>query len=103
MPSVFSHSAVVAGLPVGAPGSLIAPGRTLTETVDDAFAEDATWAAAGRAGEAAATTAERAAAGPATGELTAAGPAAVADAAVAAAIAVMPAARVNLALCIQTP
>jgi len=71
MPSVFSHSAVVAGPVVGVPGSLIASGRTVTWTVDDAGAE-------------------------------AAGPVTVA-AAVAAATAVMPAARVNLARCLQAP
>jgi len=72
MPSVFSHSAVVAGPVVGVPGSLIASGRTVTWTADDAGTE-------------------------------AAGPVTVAAAAVAAATAVMPAARVNLARCLQAP
>lgn len=39
MPSVFSHSAVVAGPLAAVPGSLIAPGRTATGTVDDSGAE----------------------------------------------------------------
>ena len=93
MPSVFSHSAVVAGPRVGGPGSLIASGRTVTGTGDDAGAEDAAGAVDDRARERAATPAE----------LTAVGPVAVAAAAVAAATAVTPAAKVSLALCLQAP
>jgi hypothetical protein len=90
MPSVLSHSAVVAGPRAGVPGSLIAPGRTVT--TGDVAGEDAAWPADGRAREAAA--AELAAP-----ELAAPEPAA----AVAAATAVMPAARVSLALRLQAP
>ena len=102
MPSAFSQSAVVAGPRVGAPGSLIAPGRTVTWAADAGLG----WTAGSRAAAAVAalTAAVLTVAGlPTAAGLTAAGPTAAAAAAMAAVTAVTPTARVILASCMQAP
>jgi hypothetical protein len=98
MPSAFSQSEVVAGPLVGAPGSLIASGRTVTWTVEAEVAwtedRDDDGAALPVAGS---PVAVPPAAEPTVAGSVTAGPAAVAAAAVAAVTAAMQEARVTLA------
>jgi hypothetical protein len=99
MPSSCSQSAVEAGTSVGAPGTLIASGRTVTWAVDAPEADD------GRAGEAAPVFVPLTAAEPVAAAVpVAAALLAAAEAASAAAVtAVTQAARVILALDMQAP
>jgi hypothetical protein len=94
MPSAFSQPAVVAGPRAGAPGSLIAPGRTVTWAVGDAWGDV-------RVSEAASASAVLTAAVLLAAVLTAAGPPATGPTAAAAAAtavaAAVPTARVILA------